>query len=413
MKPAKVFIIARHEYLVNLRRPGFIIVTALIPLLGLIVLLLATFASGAAVDTLERLFVGPRVTGVVDHSGIFTPLLPEYAESYRLYPDEESGRQALAAEELSRLVIVPQDYLDTGQITIITRATGVVAMEVEDASDLDRFFIAHLTRELPDRRLRARLLEPFRPHIVRLDAEAEAENEGPFSVVGRFVVPYVLSILLIMTIFISSSYLLRSVAEEKTNRVIEILLSSVTAQELLAGKVIGLGGLGLTQIAVWVASGFALSGGAGLLLGVVIPLFTQPTIFLLAGVYYILGFLMYAVLMASVGALGSDIQEAQQLAGIFSLVAALPLMLAGVFFANPAAPLIRVLSWFPLTAPTTMMLRLPMSDVPTVDIVGSILTVALSIPLILWLGGKLFRLGLLMYGKRPSVREIWRLLRTA
>ncbi len=413
MNVQKVLVIARHEYLVNVRRPGFLIVTGLVPLLGLVVLLLAALASGPTASALERVFVGRQVTGVVDHSGIFTPLLPEYAEVYRLYPDEARGREALAAEEVDRLVLVPSDYLDTGQITIVARSTGFIAVEIEDATDLDRFFVAHLAREIPDPRLRARLVDPFEPTLVTLGQESSPAEGGPLSIVGRFVVPYVLSILLIMTIFVSSGYLLRSVAEEKTNRVIEILLSSVTAQELLAGKVIGLGALGLTQIGVWLLSGFGLSGGAFLLLGMVIPLFAQPTVLLLAAVYYVLGFLMYAVLMASVGALGTDVQEAQQLAGIFSLLAAVPLMLASVFFANPDSVLIRAISWFPLTAPTAMMLRLPMAQVPALDIGVSILSILVTTPLILWLGAKLFRLGLLMYGKRPGVREILRLLREA
>ncbi len=413
MNVQKVLVIARHEYRVNLRRPGFLIVTGLVPLLGLAVLLLAALASGPTASALERVFVGRQITGVVDRSGLFTPLLPEYTEVYRLYPDEARGRAALATEEVDRLVLVPSDYLDTGRITVVARSTGLIAVELEEATDLERFFVAHLARDLPDPRLRARLVDPFEPILDTLDRESGPQEGGPLSIVGRFVVPYVLSILLIMTIFVSSGYLLRSVAEEKTNRVIEILLSSVTAQELLAGKVLGLGALGLTQIGVWLLSGFGLSSGAFLLLGLVIPLFTQPTVLLLAAVYYVLGFLMYAVLMASVGALGTDVQEAQQLAGLFSLLAAVPLMLASVFFANPDSALIRVVSWFPLTAPTAMMLRLPMAQVPALDIGGSILSILGTIPLILWLGGKLFRLGLLMYGKRPGVREILRLLREA
>lgn len=413
MNAHKVLTIARQEYLFNLRRPGFLILTAIVPLGGLVVLLLATFASGTAFNTFEQLFGTQEVVGVVDYSGFFTPLLPEYADRYRLYPDEEKGRQALEAGSIGSLIIVPADYLETGNITLIVRTAGFPAIDEEETGELHRFFVAHLVRTLPDVRLRQRLLTPYRATFVRLGEEAGGGEESPFAIVARFVVPFVFSILLIITIFVSSGYLLRSVAEEKSSRVIEIVLSSVTAQELLAGKVIGLGALGLTQVGVWLLSGTVLSGGAGMLLGVVIPLFTRPAILLLATVYYLLGFLLYAVLMASVGALGADVQEAQQLAGIFSLLAAAPFMLSSVFFANPNALLARALSWFPLTAPTAMMLRLPFTQVPAIDIVASIVGIALVTPFVLWGGGKLFRLGLLMYGKRPSIREILRLLRTA
>lgn len=101
------------------------------------------------------------------------------------------------------------------------------------------------------------------------------------------------------------------------------------------------------------------------------------------------------------------------LAGIFSLMAAIPLMLGGFMFSNPNMTLLRVLSWFPLTAPTVMMLRLPMAEVPVVDIVGSIVVLILAIPAVLWAGAKVFRLGLLMYGKRPSAADILHALRRA
>jgi ABC-2 type transport system permease protein len=206
---------------------------------------------------------------------------------------------------------------------------------------------------------------------------------------------------------------LQGVAREKTSRVMEIILSSVTAQELLAGKVLGLGALGLTQIVIWLASSVALSGGTLGLLGIALPLLVRPQVLVLGVVYYILGFLVYAVLMGGVGALGTTQQESQQLAGIFSFMAAIPLMVGGFMFTNPNATIVRVLSWFPLTAPTMMLLRMPMTEVPLVDVVGSLVMLILAIPVILWVGSKIFRMGLLMYGKRPSLRQIVRALRQA
>jgi len=216
-----------------------------------------------------------------------------------------------------------------------------------------------------------------------------------------------------MTIFVTSGYLLQGVAREKTSRVMEILLSSVTARELLAGKVLGLGALGLTQIVIWLLSSIALSGGAVGLLGVTIPLLVRPEVLVLGVVYYVLGFLVYAVLMGGVGALGTTQQESQQLAGIFSMMAAIPLMVGGFMFSNPNMTFVRVLSWFPFTAPTMMLLRLPMVEVPVVDIVGSIAVLIITIPAVLWAGSKVFRMGLLMYGKRPSLRQVLRALRQA
>ncbi len=409
----KVWIIARHEYFTNLRRPGFLFTTALIPVLGALALLVGTFFSGQALSFLEGVFVSDNAqTAVVDRSGLFTPLLPEYEGDYLLLDDEEAGRAAVMAEELSRMFVIPSDYLATGKVTAVTTGGAFAFVEFEDSPDLDRFFLQHLLRQTDDPALAARILAPFSPTLVNASGDAQGDS-NPLSMILGFIIPYMLGIFLIITIFVSSSYLLRSVSEEKTTRVIEIVLSSVTARELLAGKVIGLGALGLTQVIIWLVSAVGLSGGAVGLLGVAIPLLARPEVFLLAVVYYILGFLIYAVLTGSVGALGSDMQESQQLSGVFSMLAAVPMMLTSLVFMNPNSTLIRVVSWFPLTAPTMMMMRLPMAEVPVVDIIGSIAMILLSIPLILWLGAKVFRLGLLMYGKRPSVWEIVRLLREA
>ncbi len=137
-----------------------------------------------------------------------------------------------------------------------------------------------------------------------------------------------------------------------------------------------------------------------------------PT-FILAAVYFLLGYLVYGTLMAAAGSLGTSMRESQQLAGIFSFMAAIPWMINGFLFLNPNASIARVLSFFPLTAPTMMMLRLALGGVPLEDIVGSIAVLLLSIPLVLWGGAKVFRMGLLMYGKRPALAQIWRAMREA
>jgi ABC-2 type transport system permease protein len=409
----KIWVIARHEYLVNLRRPGFIIMTALVPLLGALGLLAAAFFGGQASTFFKRHFApDPKQIGVVDHLGAFTPILPAYQDRYHLFADEEAGRAALRADEITTLLVIPTDYVETGQVMVLSKGSGFSVAAVDDSEAMRAFFVDHLVRDELDPTLRQRLADPIEPVLLSLDDEGRSAGE-PLGVALNIVVPYSLSILLIMTIFTSSGYLLQGVAEEKTSRVIEIVLSSVTAWELLAGKVLGLGALGLTQVLVWLTSALGLSGGVMSLLGVATPLLARPEVFVLGLIYYLLGFLVHAVVMAAVGALGTTVRESQQLAGIFSMAAAIPLMLGGFLFPNPNVTLARALSWFPLTAPTMMLLRLPMVEVPTVDIVGSIAVLVLSIPAVLWAGAKVFRMGLLMYGKRPSLAQVVQALREA
>ncbi len=411
----KVWIIARHEYLTNLRRTGFIVWTLAVPLLGALGLVVAAFFGGQAANFLHTQFVPEKQqTGIVDQSGLFTPIAPQHQEQFVAYADRETGQSALAEKEIDSLLVIPADYLESGQVLVVARGGNV---NIGTADGAEKFLVEELlAHSRIEPAIAERVLRPMDPVVVRLDASGAAEEPdqgGLFQFLASVMVPYFLGILLVMTIFTSSGYLLRGVAEEKSTRVIEIMLSSVSAWQLLAGKVAGLGALGLTQIAVWLGSAVVLSGGAIGLIGIAIPLLTQPGLLALCVVYYLLGFLIFAMLMGAGGALGTTQQESQQIAGMFSFMAAVPLMIVGFIMTNPNATIARVLSWFPLTAPTMMMIRVALTEVPMLDIVGSIAVCVITIPFLVWAGGKVFRFGLLMYGKRPSVGEVFRLLRQA
>jgi ABC-2 type transport system permease protein len=155
-----------------------------------------------------------------------------------------------------------------------------------------------------------------------------------------------------------------------------------------------------------------ITGGLGALVaGVVVAL--SPGVFILAGIYFLLGFLLFGTLMAVAGSLGTSLRESQQVAGIFSIGATVPLWFNSLILASPNGIVARVLSYFPLTAPTTMMLRLPLASVPALDIAISLGGLLIAIPFVLWGGAKIFRMGLLLTGKRPALRQVLRALREA
>jgi ABC-2 type transport system permease protein len=404
----KVWVIGRHEYLTNVKRAGFIIMTAIVPVIGILGLLAATVFGGEAQQVgefLEKQFTGGKPNGVVDGSGIFTPIQAEYQEDFILYPDENAAADALEAEEISEALLIPEDYVESGKVIVLTQGSGFGAAEVSDSTRVRAFFVDHLLADRVDTDIRRRAADPLKTE-PRVISGGRTRGEGPLGFVFTFVVPYVLSFFLIMTIFVSSGYLLRSVAEEKETRVVELVISSVRPMELMAGKVAGLGALGLTQVLIWLLSTVAFSGGLVALVAAAGAVFIPARMMILGVVYYLLGYALYAILMAGIGALGTTMQESQQLAGFFSFFAAIPYMLSGFLFANPNALVARVLSFFPLTAPTMMMLRLPLAEMPWVDVVGSVVVLIFSLPIALWVGAKLFRVGLLIYGKRPTVKEI-------
>lgn len=411
----KVWVIGRHEYLINVRRTGFIIMTAIVPALGILGLLGVTLFGGEGQqigEFLERQFTGSKPNGVVDLSGMFTPIQADYQEDFILYPNEDAAADALEAEEISEALLIPEDYVETGKVIVLTQGSGFGAAEVSDSTRVRAFFVDHLLMGRVDAQIRRRAAEPVKTE-PRVMSGGKTRGEGPLGFVFTFVIPYVLSFFLIMTVFVSSGYLLQSVAEEKETRVVELVISSVRPMELMAGKVVGLGALGLTQVLIWLVSTVAFSGGLVALLAAAGAFLIPTHVLVLGVVYYLLGYTLYAILMAGIGALGTTMQESQQLAGIFSFFAAVPYVLSGFLFANPNALVARILSFFPLTAPTMMMLRLPLAELPWVDVVGSIAALLLFIPVALWFGAKLFRVGLLIYGKRPTLREIWGILTSA
>ncbi len=408
----RIWKIARHEYITNVWRPSFLFVTLLIPAMGTIALIIAAFFSGETSRFISSQFV-PRIrtVGLVDESGLFTPIPASYANRFVAYSDEEAAKSALVTDETSGYVVIPRDYIDSGKVTIYAKGGFGDATSI-DSTTLRSFLVEGLLAGKVDPALVTRASRPASSTVITLDSKGQRTTSGPFSFVAGFLAPYFLSLFLVISIFASAGYLLRSVSEEKESRVIEVVLSSVTATELLGGKVIGLGALGLTQVTVWLISAFVLTGGMGLVVaGAAISL--NPGTFLLAVVYFLLGYLVFGIIMAAAGSLGTNVRESQQIAGLFSFAAAIPYMIGGFIFANPNAPIARILSFFPLTAPTMMMLRLPLGTIPLEDIVGSIVVLLASIPVVLWAGAKVFRMGLLMYGKRPSVGEIVRMLRAA
>ncbi len=405
----KVYTIARHEYTVTVRRPGFIVLTATVPVLGLVVAVLVLVAGRgllAQVDTLVGAMEKP--IGVVDKSGYFSPVLPAFADDFQRYEDETEVYRAVDEGRLQAAIVIPPDYVQTGRVYVYSPQNVFQRVSLEDSHRLRAFLAVHLSRPWVPEEVLVRLSEPL---VTLTPVASRQETAGPWASFTQVLVPYMVAILLVISVFASSGYLIQGLAEEKENRLVEIIISSVTPMEWFVGKVVGLGAAGLTQMGIWMLTSLALSGGAMLALVAVSPIpWYRWGLFLL---YYALGYALYAVLQAGLGALGTSTRETQQIAGLASVVAFVPFMLSGLVFTVPDAPLVRGLSYFPLTAPTMMIFRLAVFSVPTVDVVVSLTLLVVSIPVAGWIGAKLFRLGILFYGKRPSLAEIWYALRSA
>jgi ABC-2 type transport system permease protein len=410
----QTFLVAGQELWVNVRRPGFIIMTLLIPAVGLAVLLLASVFGGEVGNFFESQFEPQAaVTGYVDHSGLLSDALPQYAGDFVPYPDEATAREALLAEEIGSYLVLAADYLETGKVTVYGRGGGFSTFAAAESGNLSDFLVDHLVAGKLDDATQARVLAPVDLESVTLDEQGEVSTESPFSWLGDFVLPYVFAILFVITIFTASGFLLQGVSEEKEGRIIEILLSSISATQLLAGKILGLGALGLIQVVVWIGAGAALLGAATAIFALAGAINLSLVTVGLGVIYFVLGYLLFATLMAVAGSMGTTQRESQQIASIFSLAAAIPWMTMGIVFANPDSPIAVALGYFPLTSPVMMLLRLGISQVPASQIAISIGLLVAAIALSLWAGAKIFRASLLMYGKRPGLKDLARAFKEA
>jgi ABC-2 type transport system permease protein len=211
---------------------------------------------------------------------------------------------------------------------------------------------------------------------------------------------------------------MRSVIEDKSSRVLEVLLGSVTPMQLMAGKIIGVGAVGLTQIVLWAACGALLGrGGYGMarrvLGGAIQDAHVAPAVLILFPVFFILGYATYACLYAAIGAMVNSDEEASQ----FQFPVTLPLLLCMIFasaiIGDPNTPLAFWLSMFPLTSPIIMFVRVSVSMPPVWQIALSISISLCSLYGLVWLSSRIYRVGILMYGKRPNLQEILKWLRYA
>jgi ABC-2 type transport system permease protein len=225
----------------------------------------------------------------------------------------------------------------------------------------------------------------------------------------RLVVPLVFMVLFLLSVLMTSGFLIQGTATEKENKVVEVLLASASPDQILAGKLLGLGAAGLLQIVVWLLMVFAT--GLGILPMLLASAIDVPwKAIALALPLFLLAFLFFGGLMLGTGSLGSNMREAQQLSMIWSLIAALPMILMVMLMKEPHGTLARVLTWIPFTAGPIVILRASTEPelLPWWEIAGSLVMLAASTWLVLRLGARLFRVGLLNSGARPSFREIIR-----
>ena len=398
----KLFPVFLYELRSTLRRRTYQIMTAAFPVLGLAILLLIRLISTLAGE--EEL----ELRGYVDRWGRLPGELPAEAP-LRPYPSQEDAQAALLNEEIEAYFVIPANYVETGVVQEYTTSESGIF------SDGDTVLRALLIQALVDEvspEIAARVQRPVRIETVRLTPEGEIapEERDEFS---RFIIPYGFSILLFMAIAFSSGLLVESVTEEKQSRTIEIFLSSVSPITLMAGKILGLGAASLLQILVWLLSAWLLASVAGSIFSLPGDIAIDPVMLALGVIFFLLAYLFFGTILAGLGAMMSSPQEGSPIAGVVSMLAIVPIFFIAPIIDEPNGALARVFTFIPFTTPITVMLRLSAATLPWLDMVGGAVVLALSSVGGIFLSARVFRAFLLLYGRRPGLREIWRALRTA
>ncbi len=407
-----------YELKRNVRRKGFLFATFGIPLIGYALFFGYQFItnlndrgapSSPALEILQSSqFQGITKAGYVDLSGHFA----DPGDLSRLlipYADEASAQAALQAGSIDVYYVIAPDFLETGDVALY-----MPQFTLTKATDwpIRQLVLRRLASGL-DRDTYARLLNPVQLREINLQRDATGATETNFD--ADFAIVYVFALALMLSVFITNGYLMQTVIEEKETRLIEVLISGMRPTHLLAGKILALGLLGLAQIVVWVAAILLLArlaaGSAAPALAVLANFALPPTTLIVLLLYFVFGYLFFAAAYGIVSAVSSSMQEGPQLAVIFTLPAVIPLYFLPVFISAPDGPLAVALSLIPVTAPLSMVMRVSLIAVPAWQIVLSLALLAVIDGFLIWLAGRVFRVGTLLAGKTPKLRDLPKLVR--
>jgi ABC-2 type transport system permease protein len=407
-----VWLIAKREYLERVRTKAFLISTILIPVLmgGGIV---GSIVSGSRAKSTSH------ITIVSEDQQLATDLQAELQSGKDsrmtvdvISPGNSATRATLDAMLADKQIdgylwIIPAanpgerpSFSFTPRSAADISTKGVVSSALRTVLMRER--LAHQGMVASDV---DSLMQP-----VKVDTTQAGKNADTTS---SFVAIYVLFFLMYMVILLYGMNVARSIIEEKTSRVFEVLLATIKPEEMMAGKVIGVGSVGLTQVAVWLLTAVILTSSSivGALAGGNVHVSLNPMQIIFFVVYFLLGYLLYSSIAAALGAMVNSEQELQQL----NMILVMPL--AGCMFAlapvitNPNGPVARIISLIPFCTPLIMYLRISLATPPAWEIALSIALMMVTIYAILWVASRIYRVGILMYGKKPNLPEILRWLK--
>jgi len=447
----KMLAVLTREYLEVVRKKSFIIMTVLAPFLfaGLMFIPSLLIVKGISdrrvvvVDAsgrLESAFTVSREEPAVDTEALrrlgeldsavesqkqmakmgriefaYVAASGDPKEAARPYLDALAAGGGEDAARVDAVLLIPADVFASAEPTIAlysrTSADIVTGDRVRDivnrAVSRERLAARGLTAEEIEQ-----LLTRVAVESVKLSKTGEEQKGGELDILLGFM----LIALLMIPMLIHGQEVMRGIVQEKGDRVVEILVSSMRPMQLLSGKVLGLAAVGLTQVGVWFVMGAAVAvygGAAAATAGVNVTQFLRLSLIPYFFLFYVLGYLTYVCIYAIGGAISNSEKEAQQVLGPLMLVMMIPWFLAMPILSNPESSLATVLSLVPVFTPMTMFMRVVVAEPPLWQVGLSVALSVATVWVMFWLTAKIFRVGILSYGKRPTIPELVRWLKVA
>ncbi len=416
-----VWIVAKREYGARVRTRSFLLSTFATPVLMLTILTLPALIAGSTVNGMMRYNSQPvRLAIACDNRALADLARGELMRSARgryvvsiVSPANEAAHQQLAkqaaASEIDGYVWLDGPARTSRHVVLTTNRMGDFILQNRLAAALSYAFAAE---QMVSRGTSA---DDVATTLQRVDVTTvkPANSFSVFNAVRGAAVVFVLLFVMCFSLLTYGVMVMRSVMEEKTSRITEVLLCSTTAQELMTGKIIGTGSVGLTQIGVWLGLAAFTASRSMYVRAAINVLDVGPSIIISFIIFYLLGYLLYSAIFAGVGAIFNSIDDAQQwnFVIILPLIASSALILPVATSSDSAVAVIA--SIFPFCAPILMFERMAVHDPPVWQVALSLIVLLATIGAAMLICGRIYRVGILMHGKRPSIREIARWLRYA
>ena len=401
----KTLLVLKNEIIVTVTRRSFALITFGVPLFSILGFLILSTLNRSAPDSVAEFFsaVSPpsqKSEGYVDLPGLIQTIPASIPEGALVpFTDEAAAKRALESGGISAYYVIPEDYLESGEV-IYVRPDFNPLSAFDQAGQMQWALKVNLLGGNED--LASLVSRPLQVEEISQAPTPQRDQDNPLT----FFLPYAATLAFYIIILMSASYLLSSVTKEKENRVLEILMASISPRQMLIGKIIALGLVGLLQTILWLGTGYILLRLGGRTFSLP-QAFQLPLSFLMWGlVFFILGYAVYASLMASLGALVPNLREASQATFVVILPLIIPLMLIGVLIEAPNGALATGLSLFPLTSPVVMMTRLATTRVPLWQLLLSAGLLVITVVLLVRTVAGMFRAQVLLSGQPFSLRRL-------